>query len=245
MSETIVEMARREAEEAEREAFERMEVDAEADAETEADAEEAPYLGPESDVDPEPPSDKAIERALTMIEKAGDAYVKKVTTIQARTDLGLVECPLCPVPGFVSDPAPPEFDPAQLDAVRNYLGLDAPPAYQANQNYSACATCDGWGMVATGSKRPGYTDAECPDCLGKGYRDTRFDQALADTRSPLAPGAFPPPAFMPPDQPTGLKPSRIFQGGIEFELIPGGAPDQHGRLAGHPMWGMPIEQGGL
>lgn len=245
MGESIVELARREADETEAAiAAEMSEEESEPTPEPEPDTE--PDTEPEPNLPPEPPSEKMIERALTMIEKAGDAYTRKVQTIQETTPLGLSECPLCPVPGFVSELPPPEgFQPEQVAAVMHYLGLQGPHSYRQAPHLDTCPDCDGEGFWSTGSKRDGYKDVSCDTCMGNGFVDQRHALAMRDAAAGIAPYVSPPmfPATNPKNN--GEPIGKVFQGGIEFSLIPGGSPDQYGRLAGNPLWGQPREAGGI
>lgn len=245
MSESVVEMALREADAAEREALERQESDGPDVPERVAIESEALADDTEQESAPEPPSDAAAERALKQVEKAGDAYTRKVETIQRDTPLGLVECPLCPIPGFVLDPAPPEFDPGQVAVVTDYLGLTGEQSYPPSTHLTTCPTCAGFGFLATGSKRPGHTDVTCDDCMGNGYIDGR--QQLVPPNALHSPeGVLTAPPYRPyPSANAAAAPASVTQGGHVFPLIQGGAPDQIGRLAGHPLWGMPAEAGGV
>lgn len=245
MSESVIEVANREADEAERDIAEQMTPDIEPD--TEPDTEPEPDVEPDTEpgVEPNLPSDAAAERALKQIDKAGDAYTKKVQTIQQATPLGLVECPLCPIPGFVLDGAPAEASDDQIAAVLSVLGLTGPASYPQSPQHSTCPTCEGGGFLATGSKREGKKDIDCPECMGNGYRNAVYEAELGTLRSAEGQLTVPPSVAVDPsvNGSTGYVP--ITQGGHTFTLVPGGAPDQIGRLAGHPLWGMPAERGGI
>jgi hypothetical protein len=238
MSETVAELVNREAAQAERD-----------DDETTEPA--APNLPPEPDEPPEdpapsgPPSEAAIERALKQIDKAGDAYVKKIDGIQTVAQLGLVECPLCPIPGFVSEMPPPEHDPAQVEAITNYLGLTGPPSYVQSPNHTTCTACDGLGALATGSRRDGFRDVQCEECMGNGYIDLRHRAEMNGLHSPTGHLVTLPAYAAPAAVPEPMAPGLVSQGGYQFTLSPGGASDPVGRIAGHPLWGMPAEAGGF
>lgn len=245
MSETITEIANREAEDAEFEPDEDGEPDVPPDDTPEPDEDGEPDEDTAPAAPAEPPSDVAAERALKQIDRAGDAYTRKVASIQRETPLGLVECPLCPIPGYVSEAGGGPPSPEQRLAVFTVLGEGLPTEYVPSPHLHKCETCDGQGFLATGSKRPGKADVDCHDCMGSGYIDARQQAALGVVTGPTTPG-LPLPAPTPyADQPTGLHASQITQGGYSFTLVPGAAPDQHGRLAGHPLWGSPLDAGGL
>jgi len=245
MGSTISELVAREAEEAERD-DDATEPGAEPEAEPTPDTEPGAEPAPAAVPAPEPPSEAQLERAMKAIEKAGDRYTKSIQQIQEGVDLGLVECPLCPVPGFVSELPPPEgFDPTQVQVVLTYLGVGPTRAYKQAPHLGPCPDCDARGFWATGSQREGYTDVQCDTCLGSGFVDTRHLQALAPAAPMTPPEGAAPYLTIAPDMPTGLQPSQVSQGGHTFQLVPGAASDQHGRLPGHPLWGQPIEMGGI
>lgn len=245
MSQAVDESTEADVTEEERQVLEQMTPDDDGDPD-EPDGQPTPDGEPEPNLPPQAPSDKAAERAITAIERAGDTYSRKVQSIQATTDLGLVECPLCPVPGFVSEMAPPDgFDPQQVAVVLAYLGIDGPQEYRRSPHLTTCPDCDGLGFWSTGSKRDGKRDVMCDTCMGNGYVDRRQEQAMRDVGAAPANGygAYPPTSPNPGAPPA--QPGMVWQGGYEFAPAPGGSPDPWGRLAGHPLWGAPIEQGGV
>lgn len=186
-----------------------------------------------------------VEAALKRLEGLGDAYVETVGLIQAETDLGLVECPVCPVPGFV--PAEPRLGmpEEQRQAVLAILEAPVPEQLAQHPDLESCPDCGGGGFMATGSHREGYTDRPCPRCGGNGYVDKRVEQALEDSRPPdpsrnvVVPPPPPSASLVPPMA------GQVTQGGYAFYPTPGGASDPFGRIAGHPLWGQPADVGGI
>ena len=246
MSPSIIEMAQAEAEQAETEY---------PDTETEPvapnlppEGEPAPDPEPEPDPEPapvEPPSDVAAEKALERITKRGDTYVRDIMKIQAETPLGLVECPLCPIPGFVSEHPDPDVDPMQRLAVMTVLGEGLPPELHQHPNYRPCEDCGALGLMKTGSKRAGFEEEPCPKCGGHGRVDLTMERAQADAR---AGDNFPPVYGQAQTAAVGAangSAPTITQGGHTFTMIPGGSPDPSGRLAGHPLWGLDPALGGF
>jgi hypothetical protein len=231
MTESISELVEREAADAERDDDETTAANAGSPAEPGAPAAvEADEAAP-AEPAPEAPSDAAAEKALATIDKGAE--------------LGLRECPLCPIPGFVPAEPDPDVSPQQRLAVLSLLGEGMPVEYSPADNLHACEKCAGLGFLATGSNRDGFRDVECPECQGKGYVNEDHRAALGIVRPPPTPG-FPPPAPVPyADQPTGLHGGPVIQGGHSFQLVPGGSPDQHGRLPGHPLWGQDVAAGGF
>lgn len=212
---------------------------------------DASQLEPDDDAPPpEPgpastPDDAAITRAVNTLEREADKYTRKVQKIVADAQLGLLECPLCPVAGFVPTGGVLEVDPGMKLAILSLIGEGAPVEQIQGEQYSACDVCAGLGMLATGSKRGGFTEAMCEPCQGKGFIDARHKQAEIDAAPPIPvigpPGVIPLP---PPLGPQATMPL-VTQGGYSFSPLPGAASDPHGRMPGHPLWGQPAEMGGL
>jgi hypothetical protein len=242
---TIKELADAEADRAEAEDDD-TEPDADPDAEPDTDDTD-PDAEPEPDpaAEPEPINELQLDRAMSDIEQAGDSYTEHVKAIQHETPLGLVECPLCPVPGFVSENPMPEIDPNQRAAVLWVMGEGQQREKTPHPNLHRCDACDGDGLLPTGSRRPEFAEQPCPKCGGNGYVDRVAEQAMADARlaAPLPPDFDQVPAPHPTNN--AVPTPTVTQGGHTFPLVLGGAPDQLGRLPGHPLWGQPIQMGGL
>jgi hypothetical protein len=205
---TIAERARNEADEAERE---------------DEDAAEAGETGetPEPEPEPEPtPEDEPVTEAR--LKKIGKAIEGEDTRHEKRLreiygDLwGEREtCPLCLQEGFVSAVGAGEFDPEQRMAVLSVMGDTAAPTFEQNPKLHTCEQCKGQGMLATGSKRDGFTDRACFKCDGNGFIDSEVEQAMRGIQT------YPPPAAAP---------------------VPANGPalvnsDTWGRPFGHPHWG--------
>jgi len=166
-----------------------------------------------------------------------------VERVQERTSLGLVECPLCPVPGFVPVPAPPEMPEQVVLAVQSYLG-GAEEHPRQHPDLERCPVCDGWGDMETGARR-GDVLVKCPKCGGRGYEDKRQEQELDRMAAGAAPVVEAPPTFPALGSLAPPAGSQITQGGYTFVPIPGASADPHGRIAGHPLWGLHRDAGGL
>lgn len=52
------------------------------------------------------------------------------------------------------------------------------PKPQPHPDYRRCETCQGFGMMATGSLRESYDTRPCPTCAGNGYMDRMQEEAL-------------------------------------------------------------------
>lgn len=193
----------------------------------------------------EPASDMAMERIGRDLDREADRHTRAVAKIMGEQMGDLVPCPLCITPGFVTVEPPRDFDPMQRQAVLMSMGDGAAPTLNQHPKLYLCETCDGWGDLTTGSRKETTRTEGCPDCGGKGYRDRDMDQAMSDARGPVAVPdlpAYPPPSAV--GSPPGSLPT-VTQGGYSFPLLAGAAPDASGRLAGHPLWGSPVEAGGF
>jgi len=242
---TIKQTADREADEAERGDDEQLDPDEAAGDDEQADEGEGDGEAEPEPAPPAPPSERAAERAFSQIEQAGDSYTEFVAEIQAETDLGLLQCPLCPVPGYVLAQPMTDVDPNQRLAVLTVLGEVSAEAPPPHPNLHRCTACDGHGLLPTGSRRAEFLTQPCPVCGGNGYLDQVAEQAMADAR--LQTGLPPEADQVPPPlaQNNVIPAATVTQGGHTFTLVLGGSPDQVGRLAGHPLWGQPYEAGGL
>lgn len=243
---TIKELADAEAERAE---AEHPDDDDQADAEREHehdddDQGDAAKTAPPAEPDPLP-DQPSVDAAVRSVEQAADDYTAHVHAVQELTPLGLVECPLCPVAGFVPDVPQADVDPLRRQAVLAAMGDEVPPDKPHHPNYHRCDGCDGWGMLPTDSRRVEFAEEACPKCQGQGRVDRTVEEAQRIAQAadqPAGLGTIPVPAPTGPPMPGA---TLVTQGGYSFPYVPGGAPDQIGRLAGHPLWGQAAEAGGL
>lgn len=165
------------------------EPDAEPEPDTEPDAEPQEPIEPPDDTEPptEPtePTGAFTEKELETIGRKLDldknAHRRKLETILGNDLGGYIPCPTCMdgVDGFIF---PPEIAPLtedQRNRMLEVLGLDEwnemPSASWAQQ----CGTCLGYGKVKTGSHVGGRETAECEDCAGAGWNNTRRAASVA------------------------------------------------------------------
>lgn len=244
-AEPTPEVGLEEAARAEQEAFERERLEADSAFDSDPAPEGEPAPEPEPEPAPEPPSDKVAEDASRALEKMADAYVKRARNSGTLEVLGLTECPVCPVPGFVPD-VPGLGMPAEHKTfLLELLGAEPAPVQAPHPHLERCELCDGLGFLDTGSRRQGYTELDCEVCGGKGYVDKRHAKALEDARPPnYLTGELPPPLY-PVPAPAPVAAGTVTQGGHVFFPTPGGSSDPYGRIAGHPLWGQPHEAGGF
>lgn len=103
------------------------------------------------------------------------------------------------------------------------MGITPPgPKPQAHEWFKACDTCDGFGLVLTGSLRDGFNSRDCPACKGRGYLE-----ALDGSGQPLADGG----ALVPAPAP------------VAAPIAAGDPPAAPPAPAGEPRFGTPAWMG--
>lgn len=133
--------------------------------------------------EPQALSQKDIEQRLEKLNREGERHFKRVHEIMREQMRDLAPCELCWsfAPGFRFQPVPDE----QRANVMIALELSEVAAYVHDRHSEACAECNGWGMVATGSKVNGQDALTCLNCGGKGWMGDR----APETRVALTPVA--------------------------------------------------------
>lgn len=195
---------------------------------TEEDASETEEeTGAEQEEHPAP-SGPSSETILAKRNKALDAETKRHETA-LRKAYGddfetLSPCPLCLTDGWVIPAPPGAFPPEQWEAVQLAAGMMEGNSYNQAPWTEICPTCDGEGDLLTGAKIERGRLTPCRDCNAMGWREKQV---------PLAPVAT------WPITTTG-------SGDVVFTPIPGLAPDDWKRPAGHPRFGQdPATNGGV
>ncbi len=214
---TLAERARIEAEKAEAEQPDEEEQEAE---------EETAEPEPEPELEPEPPAqmtEQQAEREFKKLEKLAETYLPKALAQIQLLGIPAVPCPLCTFPGLAIPREAHEVTSDVEAAVLGLIGKQAEPEYLVSDQYQACTACGGWGEVLTGAKKDISRTSICNVCGGKGYlMRTNVSPIVATTAQPPFPGAA-----------------------VPFTPLPSGVPDQWGRPAGHPHWGLdPASIGG-
>jgi hypothetical protein len=128
-----------------------------------------------------PSSEKGIEKVFDRLGKEAKRHRDRVSEIMEEDATLLLACPLCDplIPGFVM---PTPDVPERFPAVREFMG-EAPkrellPAGDAH----TCGVCDGYGVVASGSKVEGQIEVVCKRCNGKGWDGPRAEQLTLPER---------------------------------------------------------------
>jgi DNA-directed RNA polymerase subunit RPC12/RpoP len=106
---------------------------------------------------PEPEGDEPSAKQLRDLAKENDRHVEAVRKIMGGFVEGFVGCEKC-----------------------DTIGLEPPgPKPRSHDFYQACATCNGFGQVLTGSLEAQYAAIACPDCGGRGFLEAMVDNTPA------------------------------------------------------------------
>jgi len=62
-----------------------------------------------------------------------------------------------------------QYPPEAVAAVGHVLHGVEQVSYRSDTGHEACAACDGWGLVRTGSRVAGNETITCANCRGFGY----------------------------------------------------------------------------
>jgi len=151
-----------------------------AEEEESHDGEQEPQPGEEPEQPQEEPqalSEREIEARLTKLNKEGERHAKRVVEVMGESMADLHVCELCwPfAPGFRFEPIPDQ----QRAAVMLLLGMSGVGNYVHDRHSDACGDCNGWGLVATGSKVAGQDALTCMNCGGKGWMGDRAATSVA------------------------------------------------------------------
>jgi hypothetical protein len=161
-------------------------------------------------------TEQEAEREFKKIEQAAQRYLKTAMPIAGRLGMPVEPCPLCTFPGLAMPRTALEVTSDVEEAVLRLIGKHAPQEFKETEQYHRCDKCDGWGEVLTGAQKEISRTAPCGPCGGKGYLM----------------GAI---VLPPPAAPNGSG----FPGqNVSYTPLPSGVPDQYGRPAGHPHWGL-------
>jgi hypothetical protein len=121
-------------------------------------------------VEPEP--EQVVDEAtFKKVDQAGTTYRNRVAALLGDAILGFSPCPLCAdgimghIPPLEDAQPSSELQARLLDVLRTPVE----PHYLSAPNGRKCETCDGWGVVLTGSRKAGRERAECPICKGNGF----------------------------------------------------------------------------
>lgn len=108
------------------------------------------------------------------------------------------------------------------DSLPGFEPPDAGPQLAASTTTEPCPTCNGFGLVRSGSHNPAFELIDCTDCMGKGYRQVSVSVGGASILA--QPGQNAGNAIVLDPHAAGAPP------------LP---PDAWGRPSGHPHYGIP------
>jgi len=153
--------------------------------------------------EPEPLSEKEINKRIKALEGEKERHTKRVSEILQEEAIDLVPCEACEIaiPGF-HYPATmyPAGSPER--ALYELLGGGKETQMQHPSRYVICDTCNGFGQVLTGARNELNRTIVCPECKAAGYHDREADPPNVVT---LAPAGYPGeniPAQQPPPEDT-------------------------------------------
>lgn len=228
---TPLEIANREADEAELENPDGEEAAEAADAEQETEQEPEP--------ESQGPTESDIRKVGEKIDREDTRHKGRLREILGADFEMYRECPLCQVAGFVLPYPPGAVEPLQRAAVMAALGDQPTAELKPTPGAVMCPVCDGHGETANPSRSPDHMITACTPCTSKGWMNSSEQMAYENQRmerersaalvahGPRLSAAAPIQAEPYPDY------------GVPFVPLPEGVPDQYKRPAGHPMWGSP------
>lgn len=117
-------------------------------------------------------SDAQIEDIYKKLNTQTRANATRISTILGDEAVNFDTCPMCSyfnTPGFVySGQLPADL----TEHILHLLNQHAPSEYIADTHSETCASCNGLGMVLSGSRAPGQELLPCAECSAKGWRAT-------------------------------------------------------------------------
>ncbi len=120
------------------------------------------------------------EKRHARADKAFKTYSNAIGRIYEEEANDYLPCPLCSdsPSGFVHPASVGTFPDEVVGAVMTILGQTSAGTVNKDPYSTVCETCDGWGLVATGSKVPNQETRICADCQGLGYIPTNQPAAV-------------------------------------------------------------------
>jgi hypothetical protein len=126
---------------------------------------------------PQGMSDKEREEQQKKLDREAKRHTNTIRALLGDEEADVTECPFCDpqLQGFFFDAqlATPrsEMQAAMIGALSQPLQAD----YRAAPHAHRCEDCDGYGVVQSGSRKPGNETIPCPTCKALGYvTDPRF-----------------------------------------------------------------------
>ncbi len=118
------------------------------------------------------PTPEQWDERFKKADKAFKTYTNAVGRIFEEEANDYLPCPLCSdtPAGFVHPMNVGKFPDEVVGAVMTVLGATSASEVPPDPYSNLCATCAGWGLVATGSRVPNQETRTCLDCKGLGYQ---------------------------------------------------------------------------
>ncbi len=140
---------------------------AEAEPETAEEPSEEPAEAPEA----QGPTQEEWEERAKQADSKFTTYTRAISRIYEEQATEYLPCPLCASApaGFVHPQDVGQFPDDVQGAVMMLLGQTSAGTVNKDPYSEVCDICDGWGVVATGSKVPNQETRTCLQCKGLGY----------------------------------------------------------------------------
>lgn len=120
-------------------------------------------------VEPEPANrEQLVEAQARKLDRATDAYSKKVVEVLGADLSGFETCPLCE-PYYPGLRLPVPLDAELASTLRVMLGMPARANFVQDRYSKTCDDCMGLGKVLTGSSVEQYATVTCLGCKGRGW----------------------------------------------------------------------------
>lgn len=118
------------------------------------------------------PTQEEWEKRFRDVEKRFGTYTATVTKIWEEDAVHLMpfQLDVAAPPGFIDIRNKGRVDDETKAAVLAFLGFDGETDMRDDPYSDVCATCDGWGVVKTGSRVPNQDVRNCLDCKGLGFQ---------------------------------------------------------------------------
>lgn len=110
-----------------------------------------------------------MERKLRALEKQGEKHAAAVQRIMGDDFSDLIANPIDFTPGFILNPQLAPLPPDALHALDVILGRAGVDGYPVDESRQRCETCDGFGMLRTGSRVQNQDALPCRKCMGNGW----------------------------------------------------------------------------
>lgn len=227
---------------------EREAAEAEAEFPDSEEAAEAADNEPPAEPEPEPEAEKS---SLTVIEDLD----KKLRSEATRHENALAKlhpddwdsfamCPLCIGDGFLQPIGQGEMPDQIWEAVTVLAGRAQTGELRSAPFSELCDVCGGLGIVDTHAGAAAMPTPTCRNCAGYGWLDLDspapgYPPAPNAKKNPPASQAL---AAVPEPVAATVTPWPDYD--VPFVPFPGGQADPYNRPAGHPRWGLPTTADG-